>query len=131
MPDSGTLNTSFDDLPGNSAVALSRLNTDVNRLRRYRTRPEPDLSLQTPLRGLFRNLEQRSRKQTGIDGTWKLVLPAALAEASQVVRFSRGTLTIRAANASARYQIDRFLRSGGEAELARRAGVTIRRVKYI
>jgi hypothetical protein len=108
---------------------LRILNHDLARLRQFRNRPDPDCTLNTPLTAVCRQIERQHRSAGGVADAWAAVLPPHLARHAEVVSFARGTLVIRAADASTRFQIDRFLRTGGQNELARRAGVAIRRIK--
>jgi hypothetical protein len=112
-------------------VTLRRLNEELARLRRYRNRPDPDLSLAAPLRDAGRELQRQCRAASGIAGAWTEVLPPDLSRGSEVLSFSRGLLTVRTADSAARFQIDRFLRGGGQAALARRAGVAVRRIRLL
>jgi hypothetical protein len=108
---------------------LRSLNQDLARLRQFRNRPDPDCALNTPLTALCRQIERQHRAAGGIGDAWGAVVPPHLARHAEIISFSRGTLTVRAADASTRFQIDRFLRTGGQNELARRAGTAIRRIK--
>lgn len=112
-------------------MSVSRLNNELTRLRQLRNRADPDLSLGAPLQNVCRDLERRSRAAGGIGDAWARILPLHLAEAADIVSFTRGVLTIRPANAAIRYQLDCFLRAGGEAELARAARTSIRRIRLL
>jgi hypothetical protein len=48
-----------------------------------------------------------------------------------VVRLARGVLTVRVPDDSTRFALDRWLRSGGQAELARRTPATLTRVRLV
>jgi hypothetical protein len=52
-------------------------------------------------------------------------------ERMRVVSFRAGVLTVRVSDASTKYAMDRFLRAGGEAALARLSPATLRRVKLV
>jgi hypothetical protein len=114
-----------------AAVHLHRLNQDLHRLRQYRNLPERDLTLSAPLGELCRTLERQARSAGGMGEAWAATVPAHLAAGCQVVSFSRGVLTVRAADSAVRFQVDRFLRGGGEAALAQAAGTALKRVRVL
>lgn len=60
---------------------------------------------------------------------WEEVVPPQLAAKAEIVRLVRGVLSVRVTDSATRFELDRFLRSGGEAALVRRAAGAIRRVK--
>jgi hypothetical protein len=100
-------------------------------LRGFRNRTGPDVSIANALKELERDVVKRQRAVGGIGAAWEEIAPARLSGRCQVVGVSRGVLTIRAADAATRFELDRFLRSGGERELARRAGVAIKKTKLL
>jgi hypothetical protein len=73
---------------------------------------------------------RRMRRQlAGIAAAWAEVVPAELSEQIRLEGVTSGVLNVRAANAAVRFQLDRFLRGGGEKELLRRFPVAIRRIR--
>lgn len=100
-------------------------------LRQFRNRTGPDVSIAPALKEVEREVAKKQRAVGGIGAAWEEVAPARLVGRCQVVGLSRGVLTIRAADAAARFELDRFLRAGGERELARRAGVGIKKTKLL
>jgi hypothetical protein len=109
---------------------LNRLNDDLQRLRGFRNWQHPNTHLSQLIRDACRSVERQHSAAGGIAEAWAEILPPHLTRQAQIVSLARGTLTVRTADASTRYQIDRFLRSGGQAELARRAKVAVTRVKF-
>lgn len=110
---------------------VRRLNHDLNRLRQFRNWGGPDLSVENTLRDLCQHLERQQRASGKIETAWATVIPADLQRRATVSSFARGLLTVRIADAATRYQIERFLRAGGQRDLERSAGSAIRRVKLI
>ena len=76
-------------------------------------------------------VKKRVRALGGIGDAWVAVVPAALAARCEPVSLSRGVLTVRVADASARFELDRFLRAGGLSRLAARAGAAVKRAKLV
>ena len=77
------------------------------------------------------DLKKLEKRSASIGEAWGLVVPEVLAGKTTIDRLSRGVLTVRVADAPARYELDRFLRGGGLEELRRTARVSITRVKIV
>lgn len=104
---------------------------DLRRLRANRAPRERDLSIGRAVHEVEREVKKRAKATGGIGAAWESVVPAALAARSNPVSLARGVLTVRVADSAARFELDRFLRTGGEPALARAAGVAIRRIKLV
>jgi len=67
-------------------------------------------------------IARRHRALGAVGESWGALVPGALASRAWPESWRRGVLTVRAADASAAFEFDRWLRGGGEASL-RGAGV--------
>lgn len=76
-------------------------------------------------------LSRLEKKLGGAGAAWAGVCPAALCERAVPVSLSRGTLQIEVRDAAARYEVDRWLRGGGEARLVAASAAPIRRVRIV
>lgn len=103
----------------------------LNRLRVLRNRAEPTWSLAAAIESEKRRMARTHRAVGGAARAWAEVIPPGLVVRTQVLRLAGGTLTVRVSDDSARFMLDRWLRSGGQAELARRTPSTLRRVKLV
>ncbi len=103
----------------------------LNRLRVLRVARTKDTALGPEFERMRADLSRRRRSGGGAEAVWEVVVPDALREKAEVVGLSRGVLRVRARHASARFELDRFLRSGGEAALIRAATVAIKRVRVL
>lgn len=75
---------------------------------------------------------KRDHRRVGrVVEAWEMCVPAALREDARVDGYSRGTLTVAVASSSARYAIDRVLRSGAEARLRQLLGTAFQRVRLV
>ncbi len=110
---------------------MARATPTLSRLRELRAPRERDAALATEVERLRAEMERRRRRGSGAAAAWEVVVPDGLREKSEVVGVSRGVLSVRVRDASARFALDRFLRSGGEAALIGAARIAIRRVKLI
>jgi hypothetical protein len=104
---------------------------DLRRLRGFRNRPERDLSIVAAVRGAERDALKKHKALGGVGAAWEQIVPGSLKERVHVVSLARGVLTIRAADGVTKFELDRFLRSGGEARLARAAAVAIKRTRIV
>ncbi len=110
---------------------MARTTPSLNRLRELRVPRERNAALAPEMDRLHAELARRRRSGGGAAAAWDVVVPDALREKSEVVGVSRGVLSVRVRDASARFALDRFLRSGGEASLIRTARVAIKRVRLV
>lgn len=76
-------------------------------------------------------LKRTQKHLHGAGEAWGEVCPAGLKEKSMVEGVARGTVTIRAADASTRFELDRALREGLERELVKRCRFGVRKVKVV
>lgn len=104
---------------------------ELKRLRTLRAPRERDLTIAAAVKDAERDARKKARATGGIGAAWESAAPAALVSRALPVSLTRGVLTIRAADAAARFELDRWLRSGGEITLARAAGVAIKRTKIV
>ena len=103
----------------------------LERLRGFRNRPKKDLSLGAAIEGERKVIERAHKAVGGLGAIWAEVVPEELASRTAPAKISRGVLTVRAADASAMYELDRWMRTGGREALAKRGATTIRRVKIV
>ena len=73
---------------------------------------------------------RRMRKNlSGVAAAWNQVVPEPLASCVRLDGVAAGVLNVRVADSAARFELDRFLRAGGEAALLKLMPVAVRRVK--
>lgn len=102
---------------------------ELAKLRGWRTPPPRDLGLASLVDGERKRLVRCHKAVGGMGLAWEEVVPPRLAAKVELLRLTRGVLSVRVKDSATRFELDRFLRSGGEAELVRRAAGAIRRVK--
>ena len=106
-----------------------RHNDRLSRLRQWRNKPEPDLSLGF-LKKTFKQQVEKPHKQMGdLAPLWLELVPADLAQHTKLEGFSRGVLRIAVDSSSRLYELDTLLRGGLELELKRRHKGTLAKVK--
>jgi hypothetical protein len=102
---------------------------DLSKLRAWRVRREYDTSIGASVRDAAARVEQQRRAGRGAGESWEQLVPARVRERCHVVLVQRGVLTVKVSDAAARFEVDRWLRAGGELELVKRAG--IRKVRVV
>jgi hypothetical protein len=108
---------------------MPRRHVPLSRLREHRNPRDRDLSLSAEIARVAADLSRRRRSAGAGAEAWAAVAPPALHGLAEATSVNRGVLTLKAPGAAARFAVDRWLRSGGEAELIRYARVGIKRVK--
>lgn len=101
----------------------------ITQLRRWRTRPDPDLSLAGVMAGQARTIQKLERSTGAAATAWTAAVPPALARHTALISLVRGTLTVRVTDAAARFELDRWLRDGGELQVIRRCVTSLTRIR--
>ncbi len=101
----------------------------IENLRRHRTSRAFDVTLARPLAEAQKLTRRLTRALGGLGDAWEAILPPQLAASSNPERLAGGVLTIRTADAAARFALDRWLRAGGEDAVRRACAGTVRRIR--
>ncbi|MCA9292574.1 MAG: hypothetical protein KDA20_02035 [Phycisphaerales bacterium] len=78
---------------------------------------------------LQRKVKRDARRLAGADEAWNTTCPPHLLDRTAIIGLSRGELRIAVADSATMYELDRCMRSGGEAALARQSAAPIQRVR--
>ncbi len=108
---------------------MDRYDHQIDRLRQWRGRSEPDSGLSFIADQFQREIARPHRQLAAFVEHWQELVPAELAAHTALRSFSRGTLRVAVADSATLYQLDRQLRGGLERELRNRCKSTLRRVK--
>lgn len=100
---------------------------DLARLREQRGIRPMDVAIADAVRDLARDARSRSRRTTTSHAAFEGMLPPSL-RGLAASSLRAGTLTVRAADAAARFQLDAFVRALAPADLAR---LGVRRIKVV
>ncbi|GJQ28983.1 MAG: hypothetical protein HBSAPP03_08670 [Phycisphaerae bacterium] len=106
-------------------------NRVLERLRRYRASRGRDMTISGELDRLTRGVQKQRRAAGGIESAWQELAPrVGEAAIGEVLSLSPGgVLVVRVPDASVRYEVDRWLRSGGLDALRSRCTAPLRRVR--
>ena len=104
-------------------------NSSIAKLRARRNPPERNLGITAAVGELVDTVARHHRQVGGAGSAWAAVVPADLCSCCELKQLTRGTLHVRLKDASARFALDRFLRSGGERALVTASGGKIKRVR--
>lgn len=110
-------------------LSAPRGHDPLDRLRALRARPERARDLGEDMLAQMKTLRKVSRTESALHAAWSTAAPDHLAGSCTPVGLKAGKLEIIAPNASVRFQLDRWLRSGGQAELSALARVPIAGVR--
>lgn len=101
----------------------------VERLRQARIRPNWDRSLAPEMVRAIREAVALRRATSGCAEAWTKVIPASILARTALEGISRGVLTVRVPDAATRFELDRFLRSGGQKLLTSECRTTLSKVR--
>lgn len=105
-------------------------NLRLEKLRRYRNRPERDLSLAFMQDQFKREVARPYKQLQSIAELWQALLPPALIAQSRLDSLVRGVLHVSVASSAALYELDRALRGGLQQELiSRHKGPALRKIQ--
>jgi len=114
------------DPDSQSRLSASR----VEQLRAARVRPGRARDLSQDFAYLGARLTRNHRKLAAIRKAWLACCPPDLIASTAIVSMSRGVLTVGADDSAVRFELDRWLRTGGQNNLIA-AGPALRKVKVI
>lgn len=103
----------------------------IERLRQARARPSWDNSLAPDMDRAIREAAALRRATSGCAEAWSKVIPPALLARTSLEGTSRGVLTVRVPDAATRFELDRFLRSGGQKQLLTESRTSITKVRLV
>jgi hypothetical protein len=98
----------------------------LDRLRDQRLGPLKDLGLGDEIASLAREASRQGKRFGGLGEAWNAMCPPELLASTVLQSLTRGVLTVGVADASARFKVDLWLRSGGETELIKRCPTLLR-----
>lgn len=101
------------------------------RMRGWRVPAARDLSLKQEMSGITREVRRLERSVGSLGEAWGTLVPGPLAVRTVILGVARGVLQVRCQDASTRYELDRWLRAGGEHALVRAAGARVIKVKLV
>ncbi len=103
----------------------------LERIREQRVRSGPDQSAKALFDATARQYAKLERSLSGAAGAWAEQCPPELLERTSVHKCERGVLEIGVRDSATRYEVDRFLRSGGQRAVIRACPTSIRRIKLV
>lgn len=101
------------------------------KLRELRVRKDDAPRVDVALAKMADELARVEKKLGGAGGAWASVCPAGLAARTTPVSLARGTLNVEVADAAVRYEVDRWLRAGGEQAVIAASRTPIRKVRLV
>jgi hypothetical protein len=115
--------------PSNDPAEPAAPSAGLARVVAARTHSPRDLSIVQHIQGLADTIRGADAGLAQAARAWASVVPPELARACTFEALSRGVLRVRVKDASVRFELDRFLRAGGEARVIGASGAPIRSVR--
>lgn len=78
-----------------------------------------------------RDLKRLERRLGAVAQAWSATCPSAMLCRTTIDGVSRGVLTIRADDSATRFEVDRWLRGGGEREFVSCCPISVRKVRLV
>lgn len=103
----------------------------VARLREARVRARGDQTLAADMDRALREAGRQRRASGGCADAWAKIIPPDLIERTALEGVSRGVLTVRVPDGATRFQLDRFLRSGGQRAFVAACSASLRQVRIV
>lgn len=102
------------------------------RLRGFRNRPAPDLSLRFLGEQFKRDVQRPYQQLHAISDLWRQHIPAALLPHTRLDSLQRGTLRVTVDSSAHLYELDRLLRGGLHQRLIiEHKGPALRKIKLV
>jgi hypothetical protein len=100
------------------------------RMQQWRGARERDVEIATSVKSFAKETSRLAKALADVAEAFEAVVPPEVAAHCTLVGLKAGTLTVEMASDGARFQLDRFLRQGGEAALRERsAGANVKLAK--
>lgn len=101
----------------------------LDRMRPFRERRERDVSVESALQSIERELRMQRDTVGDIVDVWNRIAPSPVRELATVGGVSSGTLTLAVASSGASYELSRALRDGLEKLLVQQMPGRVRRIR--
>ena len=89
----------------------------LTKLRSWRVRPDKNCTIGRDVAAQVRDATAQHKRATGAELAWETCAPEALRRGCTAASTGSGVLQLKARSAASRFQLDRWLKSGGEAAL--------------
>jgi len=103
----------------------------LDRLRGYRNRSDRGTDLSGMTQAIAKRVKRRVREVGAVARAWEVCVPEDLRRDCELLSHTRGVVGVRASNSSARFRLDRWLRTGGEDALRREAKAPVTKVRVV
>jgi predicted nucleic acid-binding Zn ribbon protein len=102
----------------------------LDRLRRHRNKPEPDLSMGFLQQQFKQQVEKPYKQLGGLAELWRQLVPEELQAHTRLESFQLGVLRVEVDSSARLYELDRLLRQGLQQQLIEsHKGTALRKVQ--
>lgn len=103
---------------------------ELEKLRRFKAKVSPDLSLHQDVSELYKTFSKQQRNISPLEELWRTIAPVQFIDKASVVKYTpQGVVTIKAADAATVWEFDQWLRAGGLASMKKKSKSPIKSVK--
>jgi hypothetical protein len=102
---------------------------ELQRLRRFRRRGKPNLSVEPLIQGIQMTAQRQHRRLGKCIDAWEALVPDQLREKTCIESLRQGTLHVTVTSSAVAFELDRAVRSGLLTELAARIPGALQRVR--
>ncbi len=108
---------------------MASKSVQLEQLRKWRTRPERDLSISASIVELRKSLRKSNKQLNSIIEVWDEIVPSQLYQNATPTSLRAGTLFVTVSDSSTAYQLNRLLRASLLRELQKRSSSTLKQIK--
>ncbi len=102
---------------------------ELQRLRRFRRRGKPNLSVEPLIQGIQLTAQRQHRRLGTCIDAWEALVPERLREKTCIESLRQGTLHVTVTSSAVAFEIDRAVRSGLLDQLTKRVAGSLQRVR--
>lgn len=102
---------------------------ELKRIRRFRGRRSPDLSLDPMIRNIQLTAQRQHRRLGSCIDAWESLIPKQLCDKTRIESLRQGTLHVTVTSSAVAFEIDRTVRAGLLKQLSARVPGAIQRVR--
>jgi len=103
---------------------------ELEKLRRFRAKVAPDLSLHQDITELYKNFSKHHKTTGLLDDVWREIAPHEFVDRASIKKIgSDGVLTVVVSDSAAAWEFDQWLRGGGLAAMKKKCKTPIKSVR--
>ena len=110
-------------------IAMMDPQSELDRLRKYKTRRVRETSINETVQSLRKGLRKGNKTSSSLIEAWDAAVPSHIANQATMVSMRNGVLEVLTDGSSVAYQLNRLVRSGLLRELQKATKGTLRKIR--